>query len=296
MESSTAARYRTELKYILKKAGLHFDGGLLTHEALNLISANWDCVAKLIRGSPPQRAHFQCAVLRSLARDDEREDLRQRARLLDESLPSIVKTQEKTAREEANWVSMKDLKSLAKRYNDMVDGLAKAKRPLTPEDRKTVFAHLMLSLNVDTAPLRNDAADMRICRNTADVPPAGNVMLLAADETTIILREYKTARKYGELRIEVPPKVRKAVERSLKLIPRQYVFTLLTDTSRPMGSNYFSRFFASAIPGFHLGSTLCRKTYISHRYRNDHSVQEREELARRMGHSAAIAIQAYEKH
>jgi hypothetical protein len=62
-----------------------------------------------------------------------------------------------------------------------------------------------------------------------------------------------------------------------------------------MSRNYLSVFMSKIFKDKSVGSSLLRKLYITDKFAGDHSLQEREELARQMLHSRTVAQHIYEK-
>ena len=254
----------------------------------------WPQVVARIKAQTPSRSHFQFAMLSGLMKNRD-PALYADAHRLQGEFPGKAASSELTEREEANWVDFRALKKLAKEFDERV---GKLKGPLTRhEDITLLYQQLMLAMSTDVAPMRNEISEMRVVASDRMGEAAGGNVLeaLPRGKFMIHLRRYKTVGRYGEQVLDLPPKVEKTIARSLKLLPREWVLTKLTDTGRPLGGSSMSMMFASILPDKRLGSSLARKIYISHHFRNDKTWQQREQLAARMQHSAGIAASHYQK-
>ena len=289
---SSRKRYMHELKHL--------------HSTLQLTSpvadfatwlpVEWDRVERFLKTLPPTRAHLQGAMLCCLLRGGDSLTYAKALALL-RQLPAPRPSAVKTSKEAAKWVPLSELKNYAKELGTRVQKLEDmGGNRLSVADTRLLFQHLVLTLNTDMPPLRNDVADMKFWK-AGDSAHSGNIIVWRpGPRYTIVLRQYKTATTYGEKEIELPHKVNKVIYRSLKLFPRDYLVSQFHDGCKPMGSHYFSKFFRDIVPGKQLGSSMCRKIYVSWQFRNDKGEQFREALADKMAHSAAVARQHYEKH
>lgn len=66
---------------------------------------------------------------------------------------------------------------------------------------KAMQDHLILALYITMPALRNDWHSLSIIRKKADIPRSGNYIMISSRSISLTLREYKTARHYGERRI-----------------------------------------------------------------------------------------------
>jgi hypothetical protein len=153
---------------------------------------------------------------------------------------------------------------------------------------------LLLSLYTFLPPVRADYYEMRIN------PPKSiteaqktNFMLLTTNPSTsfIIIRDFKTASKYNEIKHALPPKLHEQIIASLTLKPRSYIFTMPSDNSRPFDRNGFSKWANAKLTElFQVPMTLTtlRHLYISTIDFNKTRASELEKIGNAMGHSISM--------
>ena len=284
----TQRKYETELRNIYA----NIDTIVPFEATLVWLREKWPDVVRHILAQNQTRRHTQFAMCAGIAKNRDM-PLHNAASDLQREHPARTPTAERNEREESNWVDFKDLQALAKRFDTRVAAL---KAPLSTEDITLLYQHLMLSMCTDMPPLRNEPSEMRVVTDLAEAANQDNVLqCLPRNKFLIHLRKFKTVGKYGEKTLDLPPKVEKAIARSLKLLPRDWLLTQVRDTSKPLKTTGMSTLFAAVLPDKNLGSSIARKIYVSHIFRNDKSWAEREKLATRMQHSASTAGEYYTK-
>ena len=285
----TVKKYEGELRHIYK--GL--DTIVPFESPLRWLQQQWPQVVKHVEAQDPQRCHFQFAMLSGILKNRE-PGLYAQAHQLLKKHPGKEPSAQLTEKEKANWLDFKDYKKVAKQFDQRV---AKLKGPLKgTEDVTLLYQQLMLCMTSDMPPLRNEPSLMRVV-SPAEVATAGDINLLEClpdGKYMLHLRKYKTAGRYGEVVLDLPPKVERSIARSLRLLPRPWLLSSLRDVHKPMGTVGMSTTFATILPDKRLSSSLARKIYLSHMFRND-EWEKREKLARRMQHSAATAGAHYQK-
>jgi hypothetical protein len=81
-----------------------------------------------------------------------------------------------------------------------------------------------MSMMVNMPPKRNDLGALRVHRVQPAQDEGNYVIVTRQGDTTLVLNDYKTARKYGAMRESVPKVVAKSMRRSLRAFPRDFVF------------------------------------------------------------------------
>lgn len=224
-------------------------------------------------------------------------------------------TQGYTKKEEEKWVSLADLKRHLKTYEPALNALHQRRRAargqagfpaqpfaLTVEEKKEVCKHLALSLYTNQPPVRLDMADLIIYHRAVPEHHADNYLFCKDPDQkphpTYIATwtKFKTS-KFKPEGVSTPfkPLVCKHVHESLKLWPRRYLLSLLTDSERPLGKSYLSKVLSAAGPKPGLGCGMFRKIFISHAMRNEKSESERKQLADAMHHTVPTQRNTYER-
>ncbi len=161
----------------------------------------------------------------------------------------------------------------------------------TVKQVKTVYEHLLLSMYTDIPPQRAEFCNVRIVTNDSRV---GNVYVKGAmGDDKLILRNYKTAKTYGKKEIAIPPTLSATVRRSLRLVPRDFLFANV-ERSGPTSRSSLKERMARIFPDRRVGCNLVRKiTKTEFSKRGEPGALK---LAKHMGHSIATAERFYNNH
>jgi len=153
---------------------------------------------------------------------------------------------------------------------------------------------LLLSLYTFIPPVRADYFEMRINPPKSVVDAAKtNFMLLTNNPATsfIVINDFKTAAKYKEIKHTIPPLLYSEILASLTQKPRNYIFTMPSDNSKPFDRNGFSKWANAKLTLlFKVSMTLTtlRHLYISTIDFNKTRGNELEQIGNSMGHSISM--------
>jgi hypothetical protein len=211
--------------------------------------------------------------------------------------------QTKTERELKNWITLKDVKDKINKLQRTIRRKIMVKKidQIDVEDRRIITHHLILNLYSKMNPLRNDYAEVKIIPHGHEQSQADqklNVLVEAPPGSyTMYLRHYKTHKAYGDKTAVFPKSVNKIVSDSLRLFPRSYLLSNLTNGEQPMSPAYLSKTFGQIFEkdGKHVGSWMLRKIFLSELYKDEVTLKERHAIAASMGHSAEIAERVYRR-
>ena len=155
-----------------------------------------------------------------------------------ENLERRQSTGTRSRRELRNWITPHELQDQINQLEKQVKSMHSAN---TAAKRRILFNHLALRFMTDMPSLRTENMRAKIVKREDD-DADGNVLLSTDHGKTycLLLRKYKTVRSHGEQRIELPPKLCQVVRHSLKLYPRKWLLSLLTDANRGMSPNLIS--------------------------------------------------------
>ena len=153
---------------------------------------------------------------------------------------------------------------------------------------------MLVSMYVLMEPLRQDYGNVVIIGNETGVPSLGatqNYLILPDSETsevTLVLRTYKTAKKYGEFKRLIPSPLVKIIRASLKEHPRDHMF--VDSRNRPfLKRNSFikwsNRCLEVAFEGRRVTVNTLRHSYISSLDFNTRTPGELMRTSKMMGHS-----------
>ncbi len=187
-----------------------------------------------------------------------------------------------------NFVSLAELQKMTKR---MIDDYKKTRRLKTLMDY-TMFEILMKH------PFRNDLAGMKYIGkreyNTLKKKSSlldGNYLVLEGNNMFFVLRDYKTAKKYGEKKIPV--------DKSVKAKLRKYIREgkiekgeILFDIPKESYSHHLIEA-SLKYSGKRIGTTMIRHIYLSDKHGETKKAMDKD--AYQMGHSLGTATGIYIK-
>ena len=181
-----------------------------------------------------------------------------------------------------NKINLNDLKKF-------VEELAEAK----DNSIRNLEDYLLIKLMVEF-PLRNDLQEIRLTTHKQDLKTPFNVIYIPKSGKSILsLKEFKTARKEGEIIIDIPIDISDDIRKLIKLDKfRKFLF--VNRDNNPLSSSSFTHKLNSLFKkrfGIPISSTIIRKIYLSGKYSG--VLEEMKEDARVMGHSTQTAQKIY---
>jgi len=154
---------------------------------------------------------------------------------------------------------------------------------------------LLLSLYTYLPPVRADYFEVRINppKTTIESKIPKNYVILgeSAAQSTLVIRDFKTATKYKEIKHVLPEPLYDEIKQSLAKSPRNYLFTMPTDNRRPFDRNSFSKWANAKLKEIFevpMNLTSLRHLYISAIDFNNTRAIELENIGKSMGHSVAM--------
>lgn len=213
----------------------------------------------------------------------------------------IIQTKEKdnlpSSSEKQNFVTQKEIKTLIdetklKMKNEMEN--------YTIVDKfDFIKQYLVLNLYYLIPPLRNDYVGCLVVESLPIfVDTTKNYIILS--QKKLLLNRYKTQKHYGNKDIELPDSLLEIVNEYMETRIRLYPELannnelLLTKYLKPMNqvnlTQYLNKIFKKKV-----SSTMLRKSFISSKYVSEHSVNQMEADARKMGHSISTQQSTYRK-
>ena len=141
--------------------------------------------------------------------------------------------------------------------------------------------YLVVSLYTLIEPVRSDYGDMRVVRGPIGM---GNQLVLGDARPYFLFREYKTAKSYGDVRIEIPNELAEVIWQWFSYLNKEPEFLLDQEYSGKSLSNYIRRVFEKHT-GKPVGINLIRHARISHQLSTPKTILQKRNLARAMFHS-----------
>jgi hypothetical protein len=194
----------------------------------------------------------------------------------DRAIQQRVSTAEPTERELLNWVPWSQV--LAKEQE-------LARIEYGSQD------HLLLAMYCLIEPIRGDLGHVRLIANK-NIEPDGNYIYLTRESggSFLVLRDYKTSKRYGVFKRELPDPLVRIIITNLRQNPRPYLFT--TESGTPyVKKNSFVKFVNRTLERLFdkkFTISLMRHSYISNIDFNSSTPAELFKKSHNMMHSISM--------
>lgn len=220
---------------------------------------------------------------------------------LQETILDNYDNNEKTDKQEKNWLSLDQIKKLTTKYKKLANPLLdRVGEKYSNKELQIIQDYLLLLLYSGKffPPLRNDFI-MEIINDDEEMDKNKNYLVIGKDFMKFVFREFKT-RKSSEDR-EILIKNKEFINLILKWIEitdKDYLLINIKD-KKPMTENgitkNLNRIFQKEF-GKNVSSSLLRSIYITEKYKNNNmSMKEKKKLAEDMTHSIKMASEVYNK-
>lgn len=155
---------------------------------------------------------------------------------------------------------------------------------------KLLYDSLIMRLYTNIPPQRLDFNEVLLCDED---PGTGNCYVFSEEygNDKIVLREYKTGKIHGVQTLNVPEEMAEEVLRSLRLLPRKYLFSDRTDRDKPVSKQCLCNRTGAILKEKRLSSTLLRKIVSTEFARRKETGQH--VLEKKMGHNNKTAKTYY---
>ena len=158
---------------------------------------------------------------------------------------------------------------------------------------------LLLSLYVDIPPVRLDYGNVLIVDKFKDIPSNDDLQnYYAIRENTILLRDYKTKKIYGENKYKLLPQHKTLIKKIIANTGQKYLF-INSKTGEPYNNNKFGIYLTSVLKKyFEKCLTLLdlRHIYASHYSLEKYGIDKVRLVAESMLHSVEENVLAYQKN
>ena len=202
----------------------------------------------------------------------------------------------KTEKQKEAWVSWDEVQKKKGELREAVSSFYNNKN-ITADQFNGIISFLILSIYTDIPPRRNqDYLDMLVVKKwSADTPIDTNYLDIAGKQ--FVFNKYKTAKKYGQQKVNIPDDLMAVVACYLRQHPtgkakkaNNYKFLVSSDGSPITAVNAITRIL-NKVFGKKIGSSMLRHIYITDKYGDTKTEQEADATA--MGHSVAEQQNTY---
>jgi hypothetical protein len=197
-----------------------------------------------------------------------------------------LKDQNKTERDEDNWIEWPSVVSLFKeRWKH--DSKLLQKGHLTKTEARQLQELVLLAIYTLIPPRRSEDYCQFKLRDVDE--EKDNFM----DASGFVFNTYKTAKKYGKQTVKIPKRLRDMIE-ALKR-REDWGDYLLRDTRGNKTTPSKLTQYLNGIFGKKVGSSLLRKSFLTHKYRNIPALKDIDQVGNDMGNSLGVQLSNYVK-
>ena len=195
-----------------------------------------------------------------------------------------AESSDKTEKQKENWISWEEVKEKGDALGSAVAGFGK-KRTITEQEFGTLLHYTILALYTETQPRRNqDYLDMMVVKSMPKNADHNYLVITKGKPSKFIFNVYKTAKKYGQQTLDIPPTLAEILKLYLKFHPQKketpHNFLVSYDGSPIIAQNAITRVL-NKVFGKKVGSSMLRHIFLSTKY----DIKEMEKDASAMGHS-----------
>jgi len=186
--------------------------------------------------------------------------------------------------------NLMDWDDLMRECRKLHEAAAKLTTVTTNRHVKLLYDSLVMRLYTNIPPQRVDFNELLLCDKD---PGNGNCYVFSEEygKDQIVLREHKTGKIHGVQTLNVPEEMAEEVLKSLRLLPRKYLFSDEKDKDKPISKVALGNRTGRVFKERRMGCNLLRKivsTEFAKRKDNGHHV-----LEKKMGHGNKVANKYY---
>lgn len=208
-----------------------------------------------------------------------------------------------------NFVEYEKVEEMIKTMeNEIKSQGLKKKEKLTGKEKELLMVYTLYNMLI-RIPTRNDMALQRLISKTAynklsdEEKKNNNYLVKEKGKMFGVYNEYKTSKKYGEKKIDIPKDLEKILNMYINKTGKKMGDVLFTSsTGNPLSRNMISQLLMKTSKKYlnaSVSTTLMRKIVASYHFGADSEFgklkQKQEELADKMGHDPATMDKVYIK-
>lgn len=217
---------------------------------------------------------------------------------LNEQIQNEYLENKKSPKDKTNWITLQDIQNVMGTLSSKIENEHKNKRRLFDY----LQSYLIISLYTKMPPIRNDYANVIVLdKEIEDYKCDYNYIFL--EEKVLLLCNYKTNKRYGVKKIEMPTELltlisdfMKTRENLISITEENKKFLLLNvvDHSK-MTKNGLTKYLNKIFYPKKVSTTILRKVYISTKYANMPSIKDMINDQNIMGHGFQMQQMVYRK-
>ncbi len=203
---------------------------------------------------------------------------------------------QKSSKEDANWITLKDIDSKIETLKEFIQSKQGTKRQYV--DR--IQQYLLLNLYTKIPPLRNNYASVKVVDKLPE-PLDKNFNYIDKTTKNLTLCRYKSDKFYGVKTIPLKKEIFDLIEKWEDTKRHAYTnlnhnFLLINTTNLlPMNRNNLTKYLNKIFYPKKVSTTLLRKIYLSEKFPVTNTYREMEDTAYIMCHEFNTARKVYSK-
>lgn len=199
------------------------------------------------------------------------------------------KEQVKNKKESENWISQEDLQAFYNTYLKIANDIFK-KKEWTNSDITELQKYFILTfLGGYFFPPRRSQDFTELKLKNFDKEKDNFYF-----KGCFYFNVYKTAKSFGEQKIELPIEIDKQVKKYIKKIENEYFFFNPKTGNKLTSPNI--TLMINSIFGKKVSTNMLRHFFLSNKYKDIPALLEMEDTAKKMGHDLSTALEMYVKH
>ena len=278
---------------------------------------NWDFLSKpddvvdKLKGNKytSQRNSYNAIIvlLMALNHDNKYDDLLEAYGKLRDTLNNkYVEDQQSgkiSEKQKENFAELSEIQGMISQMESEIKSKGlKTQKKLSGKEKELLMVYTIFSFLIQI-PIRNDMSGQILITKTQynklteEDKKNNNYLVKNKNSMTGIYNEYKTSKKYGEKKIDIPKDVEKILRMYIKLTKKEPGDVLfVSSTGKPISRNAMSQLLLKTSKkyiGKGVSTTLIRKAVVSDKFGD--MKKEQAELADIMGHSVGVQNAVYNK-
>tara|TARA_R110001592_G_scaffold256307_1_gene520037 strand:+ start:1293 stop:2255 length:963 start_codon:yes stop_codon:yes gene_type:complete len=189
------------------------------------------------------------------------------------------KKQEKSEKQESNWLEISDIKEMTnKMFEEVKEEKLNTKSKLTNKEYSQLQNYILIRFYLKF-PFRNDFASMKVIKSKKDDNKKDNFILVRPESAYILLNDYKTVKNYGPKSYKLQPDLLKLTKLLLKHNDSGFLFTKY-NRIEALNSNDLTKLLNRIFiknTGKKISSSMLRHIQISEDREGQETIKELEE-------------------
>ena len=202
-------------------------------------------------------------------------------------LQNESKKQELLPQRKDNFVFLQDIITRREQFGQLFEQ--------DKTNNKYNLSWVLLSLYSMQPPIRMEYKNMLIV-NVLPKNKKQNFLLNKNGKYFVVIRDDKVIKSHGPDQFELSNELNNVINESSEAFPRKYILSTQRDGNKPVNKQGFESLLKQCFSPQHVTVDILRSSYITHFYSDPRmTLKMKEELARKMRHSATIAQREYQK-